>query len=99
MIDLAPDEVEDALWELGGAGLATADGFASLRVLVSRRRGEVKSHFDRITATAAAATPVRKWQDATPAYPDGTDAEARIAGTSKSPAVAATARARRCTRS
>jgi ATP-dependent Lhr-like helicase len=67
-IDLAPDEIEDALWELVGAGLATADGFASLRVLVSRRRGEVKSHFDRMTATAlptpAAATPVRKWQDA-----------------------------------
>jgi ATP-dependent Lhr-like helicase len=64
-IDLAPDEIEDALWELVGAGLATADGFASLRVLVSRRRGEVKSHFDRMTATAAAtAPPVRKWQDA-----------------------------------
>jgi hypothetical protein len=63
-IDLLPDEIEDALWELVGAGLATADGFASLRVLVSRRRGEVKSHFDRITTTAAAATPVRKWQDA-----------------------------------
>ena len=63
-IDLPPDEIEDALWELVGAGLATADGFASLRVLVSRRRGEVKSHFDRMTATAAAATPVRKWQDA-----------------------------------
>jgi ATP-dependent Lhr-like helicase len=63
-IDLPPDEIEDALWELVGAGLATADGFASLRVLVSRRRGEVKSHFDRMTAAAAAAIPVRKWQDA-----------------------------------
>src|SRR5205085_642624 len=63
-IDLPPDEIEDALWELVGAGLATADGFASLRVLVSRRRGEVKSHFDRVTATAASPTPVRKWQDA-----------------------------------
>jgi ATP-dependent Lhr-like helicase len=63
-IDLPPDEIEDALWELVGAGLATADGFASLRVLVSRRRGEVKSHFDRITATAAAAAAPRKWQDA-----------------------------------
>jgi len=63
-IELGPDEIEDALWELVGAGLATADGFASLRVLVSRRRGEVKSHFDRMTATTAGATPVRKWQDA-----------------------------------
>ncbi|HEY0194599.1 MAG TPA: DEAD/DEAH box helicase, partial [Kofleriaceae bacterium] len=67
-IDLAPDEIEDALWELVGAGLATADGFASLRVLVSRRRGEVKSHFDRhndrMTATPVTATPVRKWQEA-----------------------------------
>jgi ATP-dependent Lhr-like helicase len=59
-MDAAPDAVEDALWELVGAGLATADGFASLRVLVDRRRGEVKSHFDR---TAPAPT-VRKWQDA-----------------------------------
>ncbi len=59
-IDAPPDDVEDALWELVGAGIATADGFASLRVLVDRRRGEVKSHFDR------ASTPptVRKWQDA-----------------------------------
>jgi ATP-dependent Lhr-like helicase len=63
-IDLAPDEIEDALWELVGAGLATADGFASLRVLVSRRRGEVRSLFDRITAAASTAIPVRKWQDA-----------------------------------
>jgi ATP-dependent Lhr-like helicase len=60
-IDLSPDEIEDALWELVGAGLATADGFASLRVLVDRKRGEVKSHFDRTTTTTA---PVRKWQDA-----------------------------------
>jgi ATP-dependent helicase Lhr and Lhr-like helicase len=63
-IALPPDEIEDALWELVGAGLATADGFASLRVLVSRRRGEVKSHFDQITTTPGATTPVRKWQDA-----------------------------------
>ncbi len=46
-MDLAPDQIEDGLWELVGAGLATADGFASLRVLVDRRRGEVKSLFDR----------------------------------------------------
>jgi ATP-dependent Lhr-like helicase len=61
-VELAPDEIEDALWELVGAGLATADGFASLRVLVDRRRGEVKSHFDRTTAVAA--PPIRKWQEA-----------------------------------
>jgi ATP-dependent Lhr-like helicase len=59
-MDCAPDAVEDALWELVGAGLATADGFASLRVLVDRRRGEVKSHFDKATP----APTVRKWQDA-----------------------------------
>ena len=64
-IDLQPDEIEDALWELVGAGLATADGFASLRVLVDRKRGEVKSLFDRGAAPFAAAQPtVRKWQDA-----------------------------------
>jgi len=59
-MDCAPDGVEDALWELVGAGVATADGFASLRVLVDRRRGEVKSHFDKATP----APTVRKWQDA-----------------------------------
>jgi ATP-dependent Lhr-like helicase len=64
-IDLPPDEIEDALWELVGAGLATADGFASLRVLVDRKRGEVKSLFDRrTTSVPAASAPVRKWQDA-----------------------------------
>ena len=65
--ELPPDEVEDALWELVGAGLATADGFASLRVLVDRKRGEVKSLFDRSRADAAAAgdsAPIRKWQEA-----------------------------------
>jgi ATP-dependent Lhr-like helicase len=63
-VDIPPDAVEDALWELVGAGVATADGFASLRVLVDRKRGEVKSHFDKSMASAAAATPVRKWQEA-----------------------------------
>jgi ATP-dependent Lhr-like helicase len=62
VMDAAPDAIEDALWELVGAGLATADGFASLRVLVDRRRGEVKSHFDRQGTTAL--PPVRKWQEA-----------------------------------
>ena len=58
-----PDQLEDALWELVGAGLATADGFASLRVLVDRNRGEVRSHFDR-TGVAGAAPPLPKWQEA-----------------------------------
>jgi ATP-dependent Lhr-like helicase len=70
---LAPDEVEDALWELVGAGLASADGFASLRVLVDRRRGETRSHFDprrtippttAIANTNASAAPPRSWADA-----------------------------------
>ncbi|HEV7555567.1 MAG TPA: DEAD/DEAH box helicase, partial [Kofleriaceae bacterium] len=60
--EIPPDEVEDALWELVAAGLATADGFASLRVLVDRKRGEVKSLFDRRLDTAL--TPARKWQEA-----------------------------------
>ncbi|MEO6771968.1 MAG: helicase-related protein, partial [Kofleriaceae bacterium] len=59
----APDQIEDALWELVGAGLATADGFASLRVLVDRKRGEVKSPFDR-SGAANVVPPVRKWQEA-----------------------------------
>jgi ATP-dependent Lhr-like helicase len=64
-LDLEPSDVEDALWELVGAGIATADGFASLRVLVDRKRGEVKSLFDRaMAAKDAGVEPVRKWQDA-----------------------------------
>jgi ATP-dependent Lhr-like helicase len=65
-LDLAPDAIEDALWELVGAGLATADGFASLRVLVDRRRGEVKSPFDppRFAAGSLPGVPLRKWQEA-----------------------------------
>jgi ATP-dependent helicase Lhr and Lhr-like helicase len=63
-IELQPDEIEDALWELVGAGLATADGFASLRVLVDRKRGEVKSLFDRNAPVLPNQPPVRKWQDA-----------------------------------
>ncbi|HUJ60478.1 MAG TPA: DEAD/DEAH box helicase [Kofleriaceae bacterium] len=59
-LDAAPDAIEDALWELVGSGVATADGFASLRVLVDRGRGTVRSHFDR----GATAPTVRKWQDA-----------------------------------
>ena len=41
------EQVEDGLWELVAAGLATADGFGSLRVLVDRQRGQTRSHFDR----------------------------------------------------
>jgi ATP-dependent helicase Lhr and Lhr-like helicase len=52
---LDPDAVEDALWELVGAGLASADGFASLRVLVDRRRGETASRFDPPRAGSAAS--------------------------------------------
>jgi ATP-dependent Lhr-like helicase len=61
---MPPDEIEDALWELVGAGLATADGFASLRVLVDRKRGEMKSLFDKTAPNASAQPPARKWQDA-----------------------------------
>jgi ATP-dependent Lhr-like helicase len=63
-MDVAPDALEDALWELVGAGVASADGFASLRVLVDRRRGEVKSHYDRRGANAHDVPPMRKWQEA-----------------------------------
>ena len=67
-LELPPTDVEEALWELVGAGLATADGFASLRVLVDRKRGEVKSLFDRaLTANQNTAPPVHRggrWSDA-----------------------------------
>ncbi len=65
------DEVDEGLWELVAAGVASADGFAALRVLVDRHRGTVRSHFDRPGAATAAATtttatprPVARWADA-----------------------------------
>jgi ATP-dependent Lhr-like helicase len=64
-LKLAPADIEDALWELVGAGIASADGFASLRVLVDRKRGEVKSLFDKARdARDATPPPVRTWADA-----------------------------------
>jgi ATP-dependent Lhr-like helicase len=44
--DLAAPEIAEALWELAGGGLATADGFASLRCLVDRPVGDTRSRFD-----------------------------------------------------
>jgi len=43
---LAAGEVEDGLWELVAAGLASADGWGSLRVLCDRAPGGSRSHFD-----------------------------------------------------
>ena len=40
--------VEAALWQLVSAGLATADGFASLRVLTTREPGQSQSRFDAL---------------------------------------------------
>ncbi len=62
--ELGPDAVEDALWELVAAGLASADGFASLRVLVDRRRGESASRFDRPRAADAVAPAAHAWREA-----------------------------------
>jgi ATP-dependent Lhr-like helicase len=61
---MAPDTVEDALWELVGAGLASADGFASLRVLVDRRRGEGATRFDRPRAAEPAIPAAHAWREA-----------------------------------
>ncbi|HUH04002.1 MAG TPA: DEAD/DEAH box helicase [Kofleriaceae bacterium] len=58
---LEPSEVEDALWELVAAGLATADGWASLRVLVDRHRGGSRSVFDPRRGEAPKS---QRWQDA-----------------------------------
>lgn len=52
---LPAEQMEDALWELVTAGLASADGFAALRVLVDRKPGTTRSHFDTSAATAAPA--------------------------------------------
>ncbi len=62
-LDLPPLQVEDALWELVAAGLATADGFASLRVLVERRRGESRSLFDDERGRSRTSSP-RAWSSA-----------------------------------
>jgi ATP-dependent Lhr-like helicase len=59
---LSADDIEEGLWELVAGGLASADGFAALRVLVDRRRGETRSHFDKGRAPEAPKT--RSWQDA-----------------------------------
>ncbi|HKE19332.1 MAG TPA: DEAD/DEAH box helicase [Kofleriaceae bacterium] len=61
-LDRPPLQIEDALWELVAAGLATADGFASLRVLVERRRGESRSLFD--TGEPARSRAPRSWSTA-----------------------------------
>ncbi|GAB4566261.1 MAG: DEAD/DEAH box helicase [Haliangiales bacterium] len=64
---LDPGAVEDGLWELAQAGLATADGFAGLRVLVERARGEIRSLFDDVGRSAIARNtgPRRaSWQNA-----------------------------------
>jgi ATP-dependent Lhr-like helicase len=66
---LDPDDVEDGLWELAQAGLATADGFAGLRVLVDRARGESRSLFDNVgraarERSAADAAAAAAWQRA-----------------------------------
>jgi ATP-dependent Lhr-like helicase len=71
-IALPPDQLEDALWELVGAGLATADGFASLRILVDRKRGETRSVFDGPRGPALPGPspanddvpPARRWMEA-----------------------------------
>ncbi|WP_428268573.1 DEAD/DEAH box helicase [Haliangium sp.] len=64
---LAPDQVEDGLWALAQAGLATADGFAGLRVLVDRERGESRSLFDAMGQPANSqrvAPRASSWQNA-----------------------------------
>jgi ATP-dependent Lhr-like helicase len=65
--ELDPDDVEDGLWELAQAGLATADGFAGMRVLVDRARGESRSLFDSVGRAArerSAAETSSTWQRA-----------------------------------
>jgi ATP-dependent Lhr-like helicase len=58
--EIDPGEIEDALWELVGAGLATADGFASLRILVDRHKGESRGVFDRAGGAPSSA----RWAEA-----------------------------------
>jgi len=72
---LEPSDIELGLWELVGAGLATADGFASVRILVDKPRGGSRSHFDakaaktdaranKKTDSTRAGAKSRRWQAA-----------------------------------
>ncbi len=61
--ELEPAEIENGLWELVGAGLATADGFASLRILVDRPAGGSRSHFDG-PQRGRVGSANRRWQAA-----------------------------------
>ena len=42
---LSANDIQKALWELAGVGLATADGFSSMRLLI-QKRGAIGSRFD-----------------------------------------------------
>ena len=42
---LSARDIQNALWELAGVGLATADGFSSMRLLI-QKRGALGSRFD-----------------------------------------------------
>jgi len=54
------DEVEDALWQLVCLGTVSADGFASLRLLVDGRRRTKPSRFDRDGSLQSARS--SRWQ-------------------------------------
>ncbi|MBK9071436.1 MAG: DEAD/DEAH box helicase [Myxococcales bacterium] len=58
---LSPQQADQALWELVSQGLATADGFAGLRMLIHRRRGEIRSHLDAPVPSPAAVAASSKW--------------------------------------
>jgi len=57
---LRADEVEDALWQLVCLGAVSADGFASLRLLVDGRRRTKASRFDRDGSVQRARS--ARWQ-------------------------------------
>ena len=61
-LELPAVDVENALWELVAAGLATADSFASLRLLIDRPKGEIKSPFDPLRRGQAMRS--SRWRDA-----------------------------------
>ena len=55
-----PQQIEDALWQLVAMGLAAADGFSSLRMLLGGTPGYSRSHFDAPAATQS-RTYNRQW--------------------------------------
>lgn len=61
MLGAPADEVQTALWELVAAGLITADGFDSLRVLIDPRRKQLSSSPTRVKPMSRPKQAAGRW--------------------------------------